>query len=63
VKGKRLRVAKRAIKQAHCSVGTVTRVFSATVNEGRVISTKPRPGTKLAVGSKIKLKVSKGRNA
>jgi uncharacterized delta-60 repeat protein len=63
VKGKRLRVAKRAIRQAHCSVGTVTRVFSATVNEGRVISTKPRPGTKLAVGSKIKLKVSKGRNA
>ena len=63
VKGKTLLAAKRAIRQAHCSVGTVTRAFSATVNKGRVISTKPKPGTKLAAGSKIKLKVSKGRKA
>jgi uncharacterized delta-60 repeat protein len=61
VKGKTLLAAKRAIRQAHCSVGTVTRVFSATVKKGHVISTKPKPGTKLAAGSKIKLKVSKGK--
>ena len=63
VKGKTLLAAKRAIRQAHCSVGTVARVFSATVRKGRVVSTKPRPGTKLAVGSKVKLKVSKGTRA
>jgi uncharacterized delta-60 repeat protein len=63
VKGKTLLAAKRAIRQAHCSVGTVTRAFAATVKKGRVISTKPKPGTKLAAGSKIKLKVSKGRKA
>jgi uncharacterized delta-60 repeat protein len=63
VKGKTLLAAKRAVRQAHCSVGTVTRAFAATVRKGRVVSTKPKPGTKLAAGSKIKLKVSKGRKA
>jgi uncharacterized delta-60 repeat protein len=60
-KGKKLRAAKRAINQAHCSVGKVTRVSSAKVKKGRVISQRPKPGTQLAAGSKVKLKVSKGR--
>jgi PASTA domain/Divergent InlB B-repeat domain len=61
VKGKKLRAAKQAIRRAHCAVGTVTRAFSAKVKKGRVISQKPKPGKKLAAGSKIKLKVSKGK--
>jgi hypothetical protein len=61
VKGKTLRAAKRAIRKAHCSVGKVTRAFSARVKKGRVISQKPKPGKKLAAGSKVKLKVSKGK--
>jgi hypothetical protein len=60
-KGKRLRPAKRAIRKAHCSVGKVTRAFSTKVKKGRVISQKPKPGKKLAAGSKVKLKVSKGK--
>ena len=60
VKGKKLRAAKSAIKRAHCSVGKVTKAFSARVRKGRVISQKPAPGKKLPAGSKVKLKVSKG---
>jgi hypothetical protein len=61
VKGKRLPAAKRAVRKAHCSVGKVTRAFSKSVKKGRVISQKPKPGKKLAAGSKVKLKVSKGK--
>jgi hypothetical protein len=61
VKGKTVRAAKRAIKRAHCSVGKVTRVFSAKVKKGRVVSPKPRAGRKLAPGAKVRLEVSKGK--
>jgi len=61
LKSKKLRTAKRAIKQAHCSVGKVTRVYSDRVKKGRVISQKPRPGKRLVAGSKVKFKVSKGK--
>ena len=61
VKGKKLRAAKRALRKAHCSPGKVTAAFSRSVKKGRVISQKPKPGKKLAAGSKVKLKVSKGK--
>jgi PASTA domain-containing protein/List-Bact-rpt repeat protein len=61
VKGKKLRAAKRALRKAHCSAGKVTTAFSRSVKKGRVISQKPKPGKKLAAGSKVKLKVSKGK--
>jgi uncharacterized delta-60 repeat protein len=61
LKGKTLRAAKRAIRKAHCSVGRVTRVFSARVSKGRVITPKPGPGKKLAPGAKVRLTVSKGK--
>jgi uncharacterized delta-60 repeat protein len=63
VKGKTLTAAKRAIRKAHCSVGKVTKAFSGKVKKGRVISQKPKPGKKLAVGSKVKLTVSKGKKS
>jgi uncharacterized delta-60 repeat protein len=61
VKGKTLKAAKRSIKRAHCSVGKVTRAFSAKVKRGRVLSQKPKPGRKLAAGSKVRLTLSKGK--
>ena len=61
VKGKKLPAAKRALRKSHCSVGKVTRVFSAKVPKGRVISPKPKAGKKLASGARIKLAVSKGK--
>jgi uncharacterized delta-60 repeat protein len=63
VKGKTVRAAKRAIGKAHCSLGRVTRAFSANVRKGRVISQKPKPGAKRPAGSKVSVKVSKGKNA
>jgi uncharacterized delta-60 repeat protein len=53
VKGKTLRAAKRALKRAHCAVGKVTRT------RGRVLSQKPKPGTKRPAGAKVALKVGK----
>jgi hypothetical protein len=61
LKGKTLRAAKRTLTKAHCSVGKLTRTFSAKVKKGRVIASKPRPGRKLAQGAKIRLQVSKGK--
>jgi uncharacterized delta-60 repeat protein len=61
LKGKTLRAAKLAIRKASCSVGKVTKAFSATVKKGRVIYQTPKPGKKLATGAKVKLKASKGR--
>jgi beta-lactam-binding protein with PASTA domain len=63
LKSKTLRAAKRAIGKAHCSVGKVTRAFSAKVKKGRVLSQKPKPATKLAAGSKVRLTLSKGKKA
>jgi uncharacterized delta-60 repeat protein len=61
VKGKTLKAAKRAITKSHCLVGKVTRTYSAKVKKSRVISQKPKPGRKLAAGSKVKLTLSKGK--
>src|SRR6266511_2660510 len=61
VKGKKLRAAKSAIKRGHCAVGKVTKAFSSRVRKGRVISQKPKPGVTRPAGSKVKLKVSKGK--
>jgi PASTA domain/Divergent InlB B-repeat domain len=61
VKGKTLRAAKRALRQAHCSLGKVTKVFSAKMKKGRVLSSKPKAGKQLAAGSKVKLTLSKGK--
>jgi serine/threonine-protein kinase len=62
LKGKTLRAAKLALTKAKCSVGKVTKAFSATVRKGRVLSQTPKAGRKLAAGSKIGLKLSKGTN-
>ena len=60
VKHERLVKARRTIRGAHCAVGRVRRVFSKQVRKGRVIAQRPRAGTRLAAGSKVRLVVSKG---
>jgi uncharacterized delta-60 repeat protein len=61
VRGKTLGAARKAIKKAHCSVGKVTRAFSAKVKKGRVISQKPAPRKRFLQRSKVRLQVSKGK--
>ncbi|HEX6952802.1 MAG TPA: PASTA domain-containing protein, partial [Gaiellaceae bacterium] len=61
LKGRPVRVAKEAIRAYDCSVGKVTRATSQSVNRGRVISQRPRAGTRLDRGGKVSLVVSNGK--
>lgn len=59
-KGKKQAAAEKAIRNAHCKVGKVKKQHSKKVKKGRVISTSPPAGRKLASGWKIELFVSSG---
>jgi len=52
--------AKRKIVAAHCRVGQTTKVYSRT-RKGRVVSLSTRAGKSLPNGTKINLKVSRGK--
>jgi hypothetical protein len=58
--GKRLAVARRSIRAAHCAVGRVRRASSQKAR-GRVIRQSLRPGLRKPAGTKVNLVVSKGR--
>jgi uncharacterized delta-60 repeat protein len=58
--GKPVSKARRVIRGSHCSVGRVSRAFSARVARGRIVSQHPTPGTRRAAGAKVDLVVSKG---
>jgi hypothetical protein len=60
LKDKKLNAAKQALAKAHCKPGRITKKHSK-VKKGRLISQKPKPGTHLPLGGKVKLVVSKGR--
>jgi hypothetical protein len=55
LRGRTLRSAKRLLVNAHCRVGKLTRKASSRVRAGRVISSKPRPGSVRARGTRITL--------
>lgn len=61
VRGQSLRQAKAAIRRARCATGRVRKAFSGSVRRGRVISQRPRAGTRLPRGTKVNLVMSKGR--
>ena len=61
VRGKTLGAAKNALRRAHCGVGAIKTVRSATLATGKVISQSPVAGRVLAPGTKVKLTVSRGR--
>jgi hypothetical protein len=61
VKGKPLATAKQRIVAAHCRTGTITKAKSRVVRKGRVISQRPKAGTRLVRGSKVNLVVSRGK--
>jgi beta-lactam-binding protein with PASTA domain len=47
--------------KSYCRRGSVSKRFSSKVARGRVISTAPARGARLADGAKIHLVVSKGK--
>lgn len=61
VTGNKLAAARKTLRQAHCSLGRVTRAFSARVKRGRVISQSRAPRKSLPGGAQISLIVSRGR--
>jgi eukaryotic-like serine/threonine-protein kinase len=60
VVGQSLDDAKQELKDTKLAVGDVTRRYSTTVEQGRVISASPKPGTSVGVDTKVDLVVSKG---
>jgi serine/threonine-protein kinase len=60
VVGKTLTAATAAIKKGFCSVGKVTTVASSTVRKGRVVSQKPKAGSRLRQHAKVSLVLSRG---
>jgi hypothetical protein len=61
LKGKTLKAAKKALTKANCGAGKVSRKRSRTIHKGRVVSTTPKAGKKLANNSKVKITLSRGR--
>jgi hypothetical protein len=61
VRRKTLAAAKIALKRAHCSLGRVSRAYSATVKRDRVVSQRPAPGSRRPKGSKVNLIISSGK--
>jgi PASTA domain len=59
VRGKKLAAARRAIRRAKCRVGHVRKTRSQRPS-GRVLAQTPRPGKRLALGTKVNLVVSRG---
>src|SRR4051795_8426130 len=58
--GLTLKKAKAKLKKAHCRLGKVTKRKSRK-HKGHVIAQKPKPKTKRAAGSKVRVVLSRGR--
>jgi beta-lactam-binding protein with PASTA domain len=52
--------AKARIRSRHCSVGRVTKAFSALRKKGKVLSQAPKPGKRLRRGARVNMVVGKG---
>ena len=61
VKGKTLAQARRLLASKRCALGSVTKGYSQKVKKGRVISQRPSVGRRLPRGTKVHVKVSRGR--
>jgi PASTA domain len=61
VKGKTLARARRLLASKRCALGRITRGYSRKVRKGRVISQRPTVGRRLPRGTRVQVKVSRGR--
>jgi hypothetical protein len=58
--GKRVSVARKLLARGRCKLGRVKRMHS-TRKIGLIVRQRPKPGTRLRVGGKVTVFVSKGR--
>ena len=61
VKGKTLAQARSLLASKRCALGRVTKGYSQKVRKGRVISQRPSVGRRLPRGTRVHVKVSRGR--
>jgi PASTA domain/IPT/TIG domain len=55
LKGKKLKAAKKKLRKAGCKPGKVKRLKGVTAKAGKVVKQSPKPGKKLAPGTKVKV--------
>lgn len=60
VTGKELTAAEQTLSNDGYAIGTVTEVYSSTVEKGKVVSTDPQAGTQADQGTRVNINVSKG---
>ena len=58
LKGKKLKRAKKLLKKAHCRLGKVKKKKNPK-KAGRVLSQKPKPGTRRARGARVRVTVGR----
>jgi beta-lactam-binding protein with PASTA domain len=61
VKRKTVAQARRQLAARRCALGRVSRAYSAKVKKSRIISQSRRPGARLPRGTKVNVRVSRGR--
>jgi len=61
LKRRTLRVARRILAAAHCSLGKVRHARSRRVRRGLIVSQRPGPGAELTAQAKVSVVVSLGR--
>jgi Tol biopolymer transport system component len=57
LQGKTLKAAKQKLQAANCKLGHVAKKEGVTAKTGKVVKQSPKPGTTLAVGSKVSVKL------
>ena len=61
VRGKTVRQARGMLTARRCALGRVTRVYSARVRRGKIVAQSRRPGARLPRGTRVNVRVSRGR--
>jgi peptide/nickel transport system substrate-binding protein len=61
VRGKSVRQGRKILLSRRCTLGRVTRSYSASVPVGRILRQSSRPGARLRLGAKVHVAVSRGR--
>jgi beta-lactam-binding protein with PASTA domain len=61
VKGKTLTQARTRLAARRCRLGRVARAYSARVRRGRIIGQSRRPGARLPRGTRVNIRLSRGR--
>ena len=61
VRGKSVAQARRMLRAKRCSLGRVTRAYSARVGTGKIIRQSRRPAARFPRGTRVNVVVSRGR--